>query len=310
MTAIETESRIRETTHRPAAVDWQTTCLNCGSQLGGAYCSECGQRDAPPHPSLRELGGEAFAELSGWDGKFAETVRALLRKPGKLTVEFLEGRRARYLSPLRLYLTCSVIYFLIAAAVPSNPRSSFVVRPGPTAGAVTPRNLVDAEHNPGLTAEDRAQIARLDRQGAADPEAVYASSLERRQRVSERDIRIDAEGVVRATSGIRGNTDAVLSQAPLRRASVLRVAFARVHFHRDELRGRLKLTHVMPLVQVVSGIAVLLWLPTYGAPRIPPSVWRNARPLDPQGNRYRRDRTSRLRFLRSSPLALWVASRG
>ena len=127
MTAIETAPRVRETTSRPTPDDWRTTCLNCGASLSGSFCSECGQRAAPPHPSLRELGGEAFAELSGWDGKVAETVRALLRKPGKLTIEFLEGRRARYLSPLRLYLMCSVIYFLIAASAPTNLRSSIVI---------------------------------------------------------------------------------------------------------------------------------------------------------------------------------------
>jgi hypothetical protein len=45
-------------------------------------------------------------------------VRALVRRPGQLTLEFLEGRRARYISPLRLYLMCSLVYFVVAAAAP------------------------------------------------------------------------------------------------------------------------------------------------------------------------------------------------
>jgi hypothetical protein len=94
------------------------TCLNCGAALSGAFCAACGQRDVPPYPSVRELATDAFQELSGWDGRIATTVRALLARPGKLTVEFLEGRRARYLSPLRLYLTASVAYFVLAAASP------------------------------------------------------------------------------------------------------------------------------------------------------------------------------------------------
>lgn len=99
------------------------TCLNCGAPLTGPFCAACGQRDIPPYPSTRELVVDAFWELSGWDGRFASTVRALVRHPGMLTREFLEGRRARYLSPLRLYLLASLAYFVLAAAAPK-------VRPG------------------------------------------------------------------------------------------------------------------------------------------------------------------------------------
>jgi hypothetical protein len=93
-------------------------CLNCGAPLDGPFCSQCGQRDVPPYPSVRELVVDAFWELSGWDGRFASTIRALALKPGLLTREFLEGRRARYISPLRLYLMASLVYFLVAAAAP------------------------------------------------------------------------------------------------------------------------------------------------------------------------------------------------
>jgi hypothetical protein len=96
----------------------RSACLNCGTALTGPFCSQCGQRDVPPYPSVRELVVDAFWELSGWDGRFASTVRALALKPGFLTREFLEGRRARYISPLRLYLMASLVYFLVAAAAP------------------------------------------------------------------------------------------------------------------------------------------------------------------------------------------------
>lgn len=95
-----------------------SNCLNCGVPLSGPFCAQCGQRDVPPYPSVRELAVDAFWELSGWDGRFATTVRALFRHPGMLTREFLEGRRARYISPLRLYLMASLVYFLAASAAP------------------------------------------------------------------------------------------------------------------------------------------------------------------------------------------------
>jgi len=94
------------------------SCLNCEAPLSGPFCSQCGQRDIPPYPSTRELLVDAFWELSGWDGRFASTARELIRRPGGLTREFLEGRRARYISPLRLYLMASLVYFLIAAIAP------------------------------------------------------------------------------------------------------------------------------------------------------------------------------------------------
>jgi hypothetical protein len=94
------------------------TCLNCGARLGARFCAACGQRDVPAYPTVRELAEDAFAELSGWDGRFAVTIRRLIGRPGMLTREFLQGRRARYISPLRLYLAASLVYFVIAAAAP------------------------------------------------------------------------------------------------------------------------------------------------------------------------------------------------
>ena len=95
-----------------------SACLNCGAPLAGAFCADCGQRDIPPYPSVRELVVDAAAEFSGWDGRLATSLRDLILRPGMLTREFLEGRRVRYISPLRLYLMASLVYFLLAAGAP------------------------------------------------------------------------------------------------------------------------------------------------------------------------------------------------
>jgi len=47
---------------------WTSTCLNCGAQLSGRFCASCGQRAIPPRPTVRELAGDAWNELVGWDG--------------------------------------------------------------------------------------------------------------------------------------------------------------------------------------------------------------------------------------------------
>ena len=92
--------------------------MNCGAALAGPFCSHCGQRVVPPHPTTKELVGDAYDELVGWDGKFARTIRLLLTKPGELTRAVIGGRRARYVGAVRLYLMCSVAFFLLQATVP------------------------------------------------------------------------------------------------------------------------------------------------------------------------------------------------
>jgi hypothetical protein len=91
-------------------------CLNCGASLGGPFCAQCGQRALPANPTVRELVGDAWNELVGWDGKFLRTVRLLVLRPGELTRSAIEGRRARFITPVRLYLICSVLYFVVSAA--------------------------------------------------------------------------------------------------------------------------------------------------------------------------------------------------
>lgn len=100
-----------------------TQCLNCGGELRGPFCAHCGQRVVPPDPTVRELAGDAWQELTGYDGRIMATLRGLVR-PGFLTREYLSGRRAHYLPPVRVYLFVSVIYFVIAASVPDEIATS------------------------------------------------------------------------------------------------------------------------------------------------------------------------------------------
>ena len=111
----------------PPATVTPPTCLNCGSPMAQEFCPACGQATIDPDPALRELLHELAAEFLLWDGKLLSTFRLLLTKPGELTREYLAGRRVRHISPLRLYLTCSVIFFLLRAIL---PEPAVVVRTG------------------------------------------------------------------------------------------------------------------------------------------------------------------------------------
>jgi len=96
-------------------------CLNCGAELAGRWCSQCGQKEVDPRPTVHELAHEALHEIAHVDGKLVRTIRLLLAKPGELTREFLEGKRARSVTPIRLYLICSLLFFGVVSVLPSRP---------------------------------------------------------------------------------------------------------------------------------------------------------------------------------------------
>lgn len=95
----------------PAAAS--ARCRNCGEPLTGCYCSRCGQRATEVTASLRALGRDFADEYLNVDSKILKSILALLLRPGYLTREYLQGRRVRYVRPLRLYLVSSVLFFLV-----------------------------------------------------------------------------------------------------------------------------------------------------------------------------------------------------
>ena len=93
-----------------------TTCLNCEAELGaGKYCPQCGQKRVSLRPTLHDFLHEAFHEFLHFDGKIVQTMKVLTFSPGQITRDFVDGKRTRYISPLRLYLLWSVVYFAMVA---------------------------------------------------------------------------------------------------------------------------------------------------------------------------------------------------
>jgi len=111
------ESDVAKTTDpesRPQATVAAPTCLNCGTSLAGQYCAACGQRASGRLISLWELLRDAFGDLFEMDSRLWRTLKPLMLKPGALTLDYLQGRRARYLPPFRTYLVLSLLFFLVA----------------------------------------------------------------------------------------------------------------------------------------------------------------------------------------------------
>lgn len=99
-----------------------TACFNCGALLSGRYCAACGQEALPLSPPLRDVVQDIAHEVLDVDGRTVRSIRALFLQPGRLTREQFDGRRVRWLSPTKLYLIFSVVYFTVAAIAGTNVR--------------------------------------------------------------------------------------------------------------------------------------------------------------------------------------------
>jgi hypothetical protein len=91
----------------------EKNCLNCQSEVVGRYCHQCGQENLEPKETVWHLVQHFFNDITHFDGKFFETVKLLLRRPGFLSVEYMRGRRMAYLNPIRMYVFTSAIFFII-----------------------------------------------------------------------------------------------------------------------------------------------------------------------------------------------------
>jgi Protein of unknown function (DUF3667) len=88
-----------------------THCENCGAQLTGHYCSQCGQAAIDYRRSIGHVLLDVLNEFLNWDSKFFSTIGLLMVRPWQLTNEFVGGKRVRHVHPLRLYLLASVLFF-------------------------------------------------------------------------------------------------------------------------------------------------------------------------------------------------------
>lgn len=91
----------------------ENNCLNCGSIVQGRFCGQCGQENIAPRESVWHLVTHFFYDITHFDGKFFSALRFLIFKPGFLTAEYVKGRRASYLHPIRMYVFTSAFFFLI-----------------------------------------------------------------------------------------------------------------------------------------------------------------------------------------------------
>lgn len=88
-------------------------CLNCGTVVQGHYCQNCGQENVVPHETFWHMVKHFLYDITHFDSKFFDSMKYLLLRPGFLPMEYVKGRRASYLNPVKKYVFTSAIFFII-----------------------------------------------------------------------------------------------------------------------------------------------------------------------------------------------------
>jgi Protein of unknown function (DUF3667) len=88
-------------------------CLNCGTIVQGHYCQNCGQENVVPHETFWHMVKHFLYDITHFDSKFFDSMKYLLFKPGFLPGEYIKGKRASYLNPVKKYVFTSAIFFLL-----------------------------------------------------------------------------------------------------------------------------------------------------------------------------------------------------
>jgi hypothetical protein len=88
-------------------------CENCQTELIGRYCHNCGQDGIPPKKSFTEIIAFILGSIFNWDNKFFLTLKYLIYKPGYLARAYVEGKRTKYVSPVKIFLFSSFIFYIL-----------------------------------------------------------------------------------------------------------------------------------------------------------------------------------------------------
>lgn len=179
----------------------ESQCLNCGTALIGPHCHACGQA-AHVHRTIGAFFHDIAHGALHFDGKTFRTLPLLAWKPGELTRRYIAGERARFVSPMALFLFSVFLMFAVFQIAGIGPPTELNV-PERTGEQATPQSLKkeladlkDArsqmgEGNPGTPFVDM-QIAALEKQLGQRPSTgkgqtvVLAESPDQKSRLTGR----------------------------------------------------------------------------------------------------------------------------
>ncbi|MEM6476217.1 MAG: DUF3667 domain-containing protein [Pseudomonadota bacterium] len=138
----------------------QANCSNCGASVVGAYCSQCGQK-LHVHRTLSAIAHDLVHGVLHLDGKFWNTIPLLAFKPGTLTRRYIDGERAKFVSPMAMFLFSVFAMFAVFQMV------------GLSVPADLDTDLAETMREQGEAELERAR-ARVEAMPANDPERAEA----------------------------------------------------------------------------------------------------------------------------------------
>jgi hypothetical protein len=167
-------------------------CRNCGTYAPLRFCPNCGQDTALHPPSAWEFVHEFITHYVALEGKLWKTMLLLTLQPGRLTTEYLAGRKARYINPLRIYITASFIFFLLIKVVGSDSNAPIQFSAPAEQGASVQAQiegdkklrelraeLAQCKAEPNRCARWKVAVAEAELRFEADPKAAVARAGER-----------------------------------------------------------------------------------------------------------------------------------
>src|SRR5688572_29163288 len=91
-------------------------CKNCSAPVSENFCGRCGEKVyTTADKSFKHLFEEAFHFMTHFEGKFFTTLLTMLKRPGKVSLDFCDGIRKKYFKPLSFYLLLIIAYLLFPA---------------------------------------------------------------------------------------------------------------------------------------------------------------------------------------------------
>ena len=144
-------------------------CLNCGTSLTGSHCHHCGQR-ADVHRSFGAIGHDLVHAIFHFEGKIWNTLPLLAWRPGDLTRRYIHGERARFISPLALFLFAVFLTYAVLAMVGS----------GGGVGEVIAKEAAEQTQSNALKVSFEEEVDRIDaRLALKDLPSAERAELER-----------------------------------------------------------------------------------------------------------------------------------
>lgn len=201
-------------------------CLNCGTLIEQRFCPACGQLGADFQRPVFSLVSSSLADMFALDGRLWRTLPALLFRPGWVTRQYIEGKRARFVPPFRLFLLASVIFFFMVFGVLEQQPWMTEVRLNPSDINKTQieKELAQADLSP----ERRAELSDAVAEGGADDLML---------RFIREDGTVDREGL---RASIAEQNKDTMSPAEIATAQDIADRVARLYENQTLFAGRLK----------------------------------------------------------------------